>query len=118
MNIGPEFLVALAGVLTALVTSGIALYNAWHVVHRDIVDTLQEEVERLTKRIVFLEQEKTTRDEQYEVLRQRVFGLEADNAALKLRVVSLETENNHLVKQNKELQQKVKAVEQSFKDRK
>lgn len=117
MNISPEFLVALTGVLTALVTGGIALYNARHTARKDLVDILQEEIERLTQRVIILEQEKTEKDEQYGALLQRVFALETDNAALKQKIITLEAENVRLIAQNKELQNKVRVMEKHLKDR-
>ena len=91
-----ELLIALTGIITALITGGVAFYNARHAARKDIVDILQEEAERLANRISVLEQEKAERDAQYEKLLQRVFVLETDNAKLKQRIITLEAENARL----------------------
>jgi chaperonin cofactor prefoldin len=110
----PEFLIALTGIITALITGSIALYNARHAARKDLVDTLQEETERLGQRIQILEQEKTARSGEYDKLLQRVFILEADNATLKLRIVTLEADNVRLVTENRKLQVKIGDLEDAL----
>jgi len=116
MEASPELLVAIGGILTALITGGLSWYNARHAAKKDLVNFLQGEIERLTKRIVALEQETDTKDKEYEMLRQRVFALESDNATLNQKIITLEAENVRLIAQNKELQRKVKVMEKHLKD--
>ena len=93
MDLSPELLVAIGGILTALGTSGIAWYNARRSARKDLVATLQGEIERLNARLVKWEEVGAKRDEQRESLLRRVLTLETDNATLRQRVTNLESEN-------------------------
>jgi len=111
VNTNPELLVAFAGILTAIITGAIAWHNARHAAKKDIVEILRGEVERLTNRIILLEQERDEKAKQYNELREKVRLLEAANTRLKREINELQTENSELRNQNDSLQKRIGELE-------
>jgi len=107
----PELLIAISGLVTALLTGALAFYNASHAAKKDMIALLQQEITRLQGRVTTLEKEKAEKTTQYDELLARVFALEADNAALKIRIKALEDENARLIEENGLLQLKIQGLE-------
>jgi chromosome segregation ATPase len=103
----PELLIAISGLVTAVITGALSFYNARHTARKDIIAVLEDEITRLTARIVTLEQERDEKNKQYNELQARVLSLEADNATLKAKVEALEVENARLVQENEGLQERI-----------